>query len=194
MKINITVEVESTEALATILDVGSNHSLYDYNITAYQILDNLDNGKMKFKNRKKGKMKYILITYKERQRDSGTGYCEKTYHSGLDIIVCENEEELIKKASEIKSNNSFLGYNECEYELTVIRGDLLIEEGCVRDKNNMELFDSINNQAAIIVENKKKRIREDHIKKEKEDNAKRKRAKAKRDKITYERLKKRFGK
>ena len=50
MKINITVEVESTEALVKILELGSGYSSCDYKIIEYQIVDN---SKMKFKNRKK---------------------------------------------------------------------------------------------------------------------------------------------
>jgi len=132
---------------------------------------------------------YILITHKERQDDFGSGYCEKIYYSGLDIIVCENEKELIKKASEIKSNNSFLGYNECEYDLTIIRGDLLINENCIENKDNLDLFNKIENMTKTIVEKKKQKIKVDKIRKEQEDNNKRQKAKVKRDKRIYEGLK-----
>ncbi|MEK6880568.1 MAG: hypothetical protein AABY22_13205 [Nanoarchaeota archaeon] len=39
MKINLTIEVESKEALADILRRGANYTLYDYKIIDWKVLD-----------------------------------------------------------------------------------------------------------------------------------------------------------
>lgn len=100
-------------------------------------------------------MKYIIIAYKPESCLMSMGHEVDTYPGDFDIIKCDTEEEMIEKVAEIKSRNLFLDKQEYEYEITVIKGDILFTDGesiIVKDSSIFKLFNKIDLRSKIIAE------------------------------------------
>jgi len=122
---------------------------------------------------------YILIVHKP---ESSYIYrtIKKVYYGYFKIIYCTSEEELIKNIVQYRVFNSFLKYEEAEYELTIIKGDILIL--------NETILNKINGQTEISI----KRIEEKRKLEEKKERLKNLEKEEQGDRKEYERLKKKF--